>query len=128
MANPAAITITDLTANAGLNQPAVQTIDTDGTVPSPAAGKTDRLILELINAAAAALTVTVKAGVGEQSVQAKDLVVAMAATGTATDKRIVGPFESSRFLKANGSIDVAFLAASGSPNCTVRAYRLPKAV
>ncbi len=125
MANPASLTITDLTKNAALNQPAVQTCDTDGTVNCVAAGKTDRLIMEVINLAATAATVTVLAGTGDQAMIAKDLAVALAATGTATDKRIIGPFEAARFMKADGSIDVNFLKASGSLNCTVRVYRLP---
>ncbi len=128
MANPGSITVTDCVANGVINQPAVQTVDTDGTINCPVGGKTDRFILELINAAAAALTVTIKAGVGEQAKQAKDLAIALAATGGGTAKRIVGPLESSRFLKADGSIDIAFLAASSTPNCTVRAYRLPKQI
>lgn len=125
MANPASLTITDLTKNAALNQPAAQTIDTDGTVNCPAAGKTDRLIIEVVNGAATAVTVTVLAGTGDQALISKDLAVAMAATGTATDKRIIGPFEAGRFMKADGSIDVAFAKASGSTNCAVRVYRLP---
>lgn len=86
----------------------------------------DRLIFELVNAAAQALTVTIKAGANPPSPLAQDLAIAMAATGGGTATQIVGPFESARFMKADGSVDVAFLAASGSPNCTVRCYRLPK--
>lgn len=128
MANPASLTITDLTKNAALNQPAVQTADTDGTINCPTAGKTDRLIMEIINLAATAATVTILAGTGAQALIPQDLAVALAATGTATDKRIIGPFEAGRFMKADGSIDVAFLKASGSLNCTVRIYRLPATV
>ena len=61
MANPASITVTALALNAGTNHPAVQTIDTDGTVPVTLAGDTANLIFELVNAAAAAVTVTFKA-------------------------------------------------------------------
>jgi hypothetical protein len=126
MANPASITVTACSANGAVNQPAVQAIDTDGTVPIAVGGAMDRLILEIINAAAAALTVTIKAGDNPPSPLAADLAVALAATGTPTDKRIIGPFESARFLQDDGSVNVAFLAASSTPNATVRCYRLPK--
>jgi hypothetical protein len=128
MANPASLTITDLTKNAALNQPAVQAIDTDGTVNCAAAGLMDRLILEVINLAATALTVTILAGTGDQALIPADLAVALAATGNATDKRIIGPFEAGRFMKADGSFDVSFAKASGSTNATVRIYRLPRNV
>jgi hypothetical protein len=128
MANPASLTITDLTKNAAVNQPSTQAIDTDGTVNCATAGLTDRLIMEIINLAATALTVTILAGTGSQALIAADLAVALAATGSATDKRIIGPFEAARFMKEDGSIDVSFAKASGSTNATVRIYRLPRNV
>lgn len=128
MANPASITVTALSANAGTNRPAAQTIDTDGTVPITVGGPMDRFILEIVNAAVNALTVTIKAGANPPSLGAKDLAIAMAATGGATAAQIVGPFESGRFIKADGSVDVAFLAGAGVPSVTIRAYRLPKQI
>lgn len=128
MANPASITVTALTANAGTNQPAAQTIDTDGTVPITVGGPMDRFILEIINAAANTLQVTIKAGANPPSIGARDLVIQMAATGGGAAKQIVGPFESGRFIKADGSVDVAFLAGASTPNATIRAYRLPKQI
>lgn len=126
MANPASITVTACVLNSAVNQPSTQAIDTDGTVPIAVGGRMDRLILEVINAAAAALTVTIKAGDNPPSPLAADLAISLAATGTATDKRIIGPFESARFMQDDGTVNVAFLAASSTPNATVRAYRLPK--
>lgn len=126
MANPAAITVTELTANGGTNQPAVQTVDTDGIINCALGGRFDRVIFELINLAAAGLTATFKAGNSPAAHQARDLAVSLAATGGASAKQIVGPFESSRFMKADGSLDIAFLASAATPNCTVRCYRLPK--
>lgn len=128
MANPASITVTALTANAAASFPSAQTIDTDGTVPMDPGGKTDRLILLVENAAAAALTVTIKAGDNPPAIMAGqgDLAVSVAASGGGTAKRVIGPFESSRFVQDDGTVNVAFLAASSTPNCTVRAYRLPK--
>lgn len=129
MANPASLTITELLANGAQNQPATQAIDTTGTVPVLAASLVDRLMLEIINThATVALTVTVKGGTGDQAAISKDLAVALAAAGTATDKRIIGPFEAARFCKADGSIDVNFTPASGAPAATVRCYRLPRQI
>lgn len=125
MANPASLTINQLTANAAVGQPAVQTVDTNGTINCAVKSQTDRLMVELVNGAAAALTVTVKAGTGVQAHTARDLAVTLSATGGGSASKIIGPLESMRFVKADGSIDLQFQAASGSPNCAVRVYRLP---
>lgn len=127
MANPANLTINACSANGSIDQPAVQTIDTNGTV-SIAAGlgsPMDRMIIECVNAAAQNIDVTVKGGVNPPALIARDLVVTILAT---TGRKIIGPFESARFLKSDGSVDVQFQAASGSPNLTVRVYRLPKQI
>ena len=127
MANPANFTINELAGNTAMSQPTGDTIDSNGTVNLPAKSLTDRLMVEIINNDDAALTVTFKAGTGVQAHTARDLVVSLAASGGgATAKRMIGPFESSRFVKSDGSIDVAFLAATGSPAATVRVYRLPR--
>jgi len=127
MANPSSLTITELTANAATSQPDAQTIDTNGTVPIVASGDMDRLIVEIVNAAAAALTVTFKKGTALHANIPQDLEVALAASGGgATAKRVIGPFESSRFVVTEGDLNVQFAAASGSPNATVRVYRLPR--
>lgn len=132
MANPSAITITECTANGAINQPTVNTIDTTGMVPVNLSGKgLDRVIIEIINAAAAALTVDIKAAANPPGIQSRALSVALAATGTATDKRIIGPFSASQFVQGGadaGEIHLTFTPASGSPNATVRCYRLPKVV
>ncbi|MCC6328984.1 MAG: hypothetical protein IT174_10740 [Acidobacteria bacterium] len=125
MANPASFTVNALSANGSIAQPAVQTIDTNGTVPIPAATPSDRLFLECVNSAANAIDVTVKGGVNPPSHLSRDLAVTIAAT---TGKSIIGPFESQRFTKADGSFDVQFQAASGAPNLAVRVYRLPKQI
>lgn len=126
MANPSSITVTALAANSSTARPAVQTIDTDGTVPVSAGGAMDRLIFEFVNAAAAAVTITIKGGDNPPSPLSQDLAIALTATGGATPAVIAGPFESARFLQDDGSVNIAFLAASSTPNVTVRAYRLPK--
>jgi hypothetical protein len=61
MANPASLTITPLVRNGSISPASAQTIDTAGTVPIDAGSLTDRLWLQVDNAAANALTVTVKA-------------------------------------------------------------------
>lgn len=126
MANPASITVTDCVTNSAINQPSTQAFDTDGDIPIAAGGRMCDLILEIINTDNVALTVTVKAGDNPPSPLAADLAIALAATGTATDKRIIGPFESARFMQDDGTVLVNFLAASGAPAGTIRAYRLPK--
>jgi hypothetical protein len=125
MANPASLTVNEISANAAITKPAAQAIDTNGTVNCQVGSHTDRLMIEVINLDDAALTVTVKAGTGVQSHTARDLSVVVAATGGAGDKKLIGPLESSRFAKADGSIDVQF-AGGASPTSSVTVYRLPK--
>lgn len=128
MANPASLTINDLTVNSSITQPTAQTIDTTGMVPIAAGGLTDRLILEVVNAAVAGLTVDVEAGDDPPAFRAGagKLSVSLAASGSAGDKKIIGPFESARFAQDDGKVHVTFTPASGSPNATVRVYRLPR--
>lgn len=127
MANPANLTVNACTANGSIDQPAAQTIDTNGTVAIAAGlgSPMDRMIIECVNAAAQNIDVTIKAGANPPSMLSRDLVVTVPAT---TGKKIIGPFESARFLKADGSVDVQFQAASGAPNLAVRVYRLPKQI
>jgi hypothetical protein len=124
MANPASLTVNDLSANGSINQPAVQTIDTNGTI-NCATNRMDHLFLECVNSAAADIDVTLKAGTGAHALLSGDMKVTVVAT---TGKKIIGPFESARFVKADGTFDVQFAAASGSPNLAVRVYRLPKQI
>lgn len=121
MANPVALTINELTSNTAIAQPAAQTVDTNGTINCAAKSGTGRLVIEIVNAAATVLTVTVKAGTGAQAHTARDLVVTVPVSPGA---RILGGLESARFVKADGSIDLQFQAASGAPNASVRVYRL----
>lgn len=125
MANPANLTINEASANSSINQPAAQLVDTNGTINCPVKSLTDRLMLEVVNTDDAALTVTVKAGTGVQAHTARDLAVALTAAGGANPAKLIGPLESQRFVKADGSIDVQFQAAAGSPAASVRVYRLP---
>jgi hypothetical protein len=125
MANPLTLTLTAVPENGAVNEPAGDTIDTDGIVPLAAGGATERILLEVINNDDAALTVKIKAGVHERA-GIGDLSIALAATGDATAKRIIGGLESARFAQKGGGMNIEFDAASGAPNATVRAYRLPR--
>lgn len=125
MANPAEITITELTKNGQIARPAGSAIDTAGMVPINADGKVDRMIIEVTNTNANALTVTIGAADNPPGLQAKSLVSsAIAQNGVA----IFGPFESSQFLQSGadpGELHVSF--AGTAVAATVRCYRLPKA-
>lgn len=125
MANPANLTVNELTANAAINQPAAQPVDTNGTINCPVESLTDRLMIELVNNDDAAVEVKIKAGTSAVAHTARDLTVTCAATGNAGANKIIGPLESARFVKADGSIDLQFTAAAGAPNLAVRVYRLP---
>lgn len=123
MANPASLTVTAPVANGSVNQPAAQTIDTNGDVPITVGSPMNRMIIEAVNSAAADIAVTLKAGDNPPSHLSGDLAVTVVAT---SGKKIIGPFESQRFLKSDGTVVVNFQAASGSPNLAIRVYRLPK--
>ena len=125
MANPAELAVTDAVANGVVAQPAANVIDTNGTVPAAVEGAHERILLEVNNTDDAALTVTIKAGsesAGAGRASLGDLAVAVAAGAV----KLIGPFEGARFQQADGKLNVAFLAAAGSPAASVRCYRLPK--
>ncbi len=126
MANPSSFTITDLTANSGATKPTFQAVDTNGTINCAAGSKASRLFFDMENADDAAVTVTIKGGTGIQAMQSKDTAFTLAASGSAGDKKFLGPFESSRVCKSDGSLDVTVLAATGAPNLNVRVLRLAK--
>lgn len=128
MANPANLIINELSANGAINQPAAQVIDTNGTLNCAVKSLTDRLMIEVVNNDDAALTVTIKAGTSSAAHKARDLAVALTAAGGASPNKVIGALESMRFVKPDGSIDIQFQAASGSPSASVRVYRLPRQV
>ena len=125
MANPANLLVNELPPNAAVNQPAAQVVDTNGTINCPVKSQTDRLMIELVNTSGAAVDVTIKAGTGVQAHTARDLKVTLTAAGGVSPAKVIGPLESMRFAKADGSIDVQFQAAAGQPACSLRVYRLP---
>lgn len=130
MANPAALTVNKTTANEAIAQPAAQAIDTDGVVPCPVNGESERILIEIVNGDDAALTVKIKAGTTEAAGRRGlgDLSVALSATGGGSDKKIIGGLESARFIQSDGSLSIEFDAATGAPNASVRVYQLPRNV
>lgn len=132
MSNPTKITVTECSANGAVAQPSVETLDTKASaVPVELGGKGfDRVIFELINTDDAAATVTFKAAANPPGIQSRKLDVALSASGGGSDKKIVGPFESSRFVQGGADAGEMHLVLDGgsSPSVTVRCYRLPKFV
>jgi len=125
MANPANLIVNACVANGSIAQPAAQTIDTAGTVPMPAGHSMDRMIIEVVNSAAQNCDVVLKAGTRPPSLLAADMTTTVVAT---TGKAIIGPFESGRFVQADGTVNVQFNPVSGSPNLAIRVYKLPKQI
>lgn len=130
MANATAITVTDLSANSQVAQPTADVLDTGTaavTLPASVGGKTDRLMLEVTNTAAANLTVDVLAGDNPPSHRAG--VGALTKSGIVQNAVwLFGPFEAGRFLQDDGKLNVKFTPASGTIGVTIRLYRLPKVV
>ncbi len=110
-----ALPTTNLPGAAALADPAGTAIDqpngmvvalASGAVPhAPGAG---RLVLRIANSAAAPYTVTVRAGATPPAFRAGlgDLTVSVPAGAT----RWFGPFESARFVQADGSLYLDFAA------------------
>jgi hypothetical protein len=132
MANATAITVTELTENtAGIARPTGDTLDTGTaavTLAAAVGGLSGHVILEVTNNAAAAndLTVSVLAGdrppAERAGLGALDTAIAQNAT------KIIGPFESARFIQDDGSLSVTFTPAAGTIAATIRCYKMPKAV
>lgn len=126
MANPANLTVTDLTLNSSVVRPAGDTIDTDGTVPI-LGDALNRLVIEVTNNDAENnLVVTVAAGQSPPAVL--ETFGALAVTIAGGGVALIGPLESARFMRADGTINVTFQeTGAGAAEATVRAYLLPKA-
>lgn len=129
MANATAITVTSLVKDATVAQPTADVLDTGTaavTLPAAVGGLSGDVILEVKNAAGTAvnLTVSVLAGDNPPAQRAGlgnlDMVLAQNALG------ILGPFESSRFIQNDGTMNVTFTPASGTIGVAIRCYKLPK--
>ena len=127
MANPAKLTVTDLTLDAATARPAVNTIDTNGTVPIAAAdlaGASGRLVIEVVEPDTRALTVTVLAGDNPPAVRSGvgNLSVAIAKNSG----KMIGPLEAARFMQDDGTIQLTFTGTGGAAAAQVRTYLIPK--
>lgn len=134
MANAAAITLNDLTANGAVAQPTADVLDTGTaavTLPLALSGKgLERVLLEIKNTAANALLVELLAGddppAGRQSLGSVTIAAALAQNGVV----MIGALEGARFAQTDGAtkgrIDVKFTPSSGTIGVSIRAYRLPK--
>lgn len=93
------------------------------TTSIPASGDADRLVLYVQNTTASTKTVTVRAGVNPPAFRKDigDIVTGNLSANTGT--AFIGPFESSRHLQADGSINVDF---ASSMTGTIWALLVPR--
>ena len=130
MANATAITLTTLTPDtAGIAQPTADVLDTGTaavTLAAAVGGLSELVVLEVKNTAGAAnnLTVSVLAGDNPPAQRAGlgslDTVIAQNAV------KIIGPFESARFIQDDGKLNVTFTPASGTIGAEIRCYKIPR--
>jgi len=126
MANAASIIPVDLVPNGSLEAPTAQVLDTgtaDVVLETPALGDLDRHFLEVTNAAAGDLVVTVSAGENPPAWR-KALGALAAVTIAQNEVWLLGPFESARVGQADGKLQVTF-SPDATINATFRCYRLP---
>ena len=128
MANPASLTVTDLTVNANVARPAGDAIDTNGMVPILAAdlgGSTGRLVIEVTEDNVRALTVVI--GHGDNPPAVREGLGDLSVSVVQAASRLIGPLESARFIQNDGRVEVTFTGTAGAATCHVRTYLLPKA-
>lgn len=112
------IPVVNAVGNGSIAAPAGTAVPTTGgTIPN---ADTEHLLLQIVNGATAA-TVTIDAGAYPPALAAGlgPLTIAVAASETV----YAGPFESGRFIQADGSLSIDTNEA-----ITVTAFVLPKAV
>jgi hypothetical protein len=128
MANATAITINDLVANGAVLAPTAQVLDT-GTaavvLKTAALAKTDRVILRVMNTAAATLTVKVSAGTDPPAFRSGIGDFTDTAVVITSGERVMGPFETSRFIQSDGTLQFTFTPTTGTITATFVCYRLP---
>lgn len=110
-----------LVANSNLTDPAGTTIDQANGMYI-AASRPELTLLRVANTNGTARVVTVKAGDSPPALAAGqgDLAVTVGAT---TGVQWVGPFESGRFIQADGTIEIDFAASFAG---TITAFRVPR--
>lgn len=110
-----AVTITDLSLDAGTTPATGTTIDPANGVSIAAGGDTSRLLLEISQTAEADKDITIVAGTGFRAGLGSLVLTLNAATSLVA-------IESARFAQADGSIHIDFETGTTG---TVKAYRLP---
>jgi hypothetical protein len=118
-----AVPYSDFVGNGNLADPAGTVLDiTNDHVIAKAVP--ERTVLRVTNTHGSAHVITVKAGDYPPAIAAGqgDLAVSVAAT---TGVQWLGPFESGRFLQADGSMEIDVEAAHAG---TITAFRLPRSV
>ncbi len=128
MANATSISVTSLAEGGDVAQPTADVLDTGTaavTISADVGGVSSRIMLEVKNTAAATATVSVLAG---DKPPAERAGLGALTTGAMAQNavRIMGPFESARFIQDNGKIDVTFTPSSGTIGFQIRCYKLPK--
>jgi hypothetical protein len=128
MANATSITVTPLTANADIADPAANALDTGTaavTLKTSALTKTDRVFFRVANTAAATMTVTVNAGTDPPDFRAGVGAQVGTPVPITTGVRWLGPFESSRFSQSDQTLSLTFTPTSGTIACSVQCFQLP---
>lgn len=135
MANPAAGTVTTLTANGFTAYPAVDTFDT-GTNGAPAvldydvSGNTEGVIFIVTNTEATAITIVVGMVAGDYPpANLQGIGDYVSANLAQNAVGIYGPFESGRFMQSGadaGKLQLKLTPASGNLAATVVCLRVPK--
>lgn len=130
MANAAAITVNDLSANSNIVLPTPDTLDTGTsavTLYAAVGGRADDVIFLIKNTDDdTAMTVAILAGDNPPAQRAGVGNLSQSVAFGAT--RIFGPFEGSRFLQDDGSIGITVTPASGTIAAQITCLRVPRTV
>lgn len=128
MANATSITVNALAEGGNIAVPTADVLDTGSvavTLAAAVGGVSDRVIFRVKNTAAANLVVSVLAG-DKPPAERAGLGALITANIAQNAERILGPFESARYIQNDGSLSVTFTPASGTIGATVICYKLPK--
>lgn len=112
----AVLTVQDISQTGVAGTLAAATATTGDTFVND--GKT---FIEVYNAAVASINVTIKSQVPCNLSSLHDLVVPVAGSGTASERKKIGPFEPSRFNDATGKVTVI---CSSATTVTIGAFSL----
>ncbi len=129
MANATTITLNSLAAGTVLAQPTADVLDTGTaavTIDLTPDADTHRIVLEFINTAVAADTMTVSIAAGDMPPAMANSLGALSFT-VAQDAVKYIVLDSGRHMQSDGTIEVTVTpAATKTQTATIRAYKLPK--